>query len=206
MKSSDHRGGRVTQVLDLLRARGLGETLRTVRAALALRAERRTDEDWDRRYGLDTFVEYGSGKARVLFLAAELGFKRIIGVEFAPQLHEVALRNLASYRRHRPHAPPIEPVLGDAANFDIPKEPCFLYFYTPFKTELLTRVLATVAESYRANPRPMLVGYAYVLPYHIAQSSSIPGFAEIPTRRRLRDFLQPPCVHLRLFASAEARG
>src|SRR5215472_1458160 len=40
-----------------------------------------------------TFVDLGCGKGRVLLMARELGFGRIIGVEFAPALAKVARRN-----------------------------------------------------------------------------------------------------------------
>src|SRR5262245_10773651 len=47
-------------------------------------------------------VDFGSGKARALILGAEHGFKRLIGIELAPALHEAALRNVAAYRQRRP--------------------------------------------------------------------------------------------------------
>lgn len=36
------------------------------------------------------FVDFGSGKGRALMVAALYGFRRIVGVEFSPQLHEAA--------------------------------------------------------------------------------------------------------------------
>jgi len=35
-----------------------------------------------------TFIDFGSGKGRVLFLASEYPYKKIIGVELARMLHE----------------------------------------------------------------------------------------------------------------------
>src|SRR5262249_27445537 len=40
------------------------------------------------------FIDFGSGKGRALVLAARYGFERVIGVEFAPSLHEIAARNI----------------------------------------------------------------------------------------------------------------
>ena len=34
-----------------------------------------------------TFIDFGSGKGRALLLASEFPFKRIIGLEFSPELH-----------------------------------------------------------------------------------------------------------------------
>lgn len=43
------------------------------------------------------FVDFGSGKGRTLLLAAEFNFKRIIGVEFARELHDTAVKNVKNY-------------------------------------------------------------------------------------------------------------
>src|SRR5215469_11495850 len=37
-----------------------------------------------------TFIDIGSGKGRMLFVAAEYPFEKVIGVEFAVDLHEIA--------------------------------------------------------------------------------------------------------------------
>jgi hypothetical protein len=52
-----------------------------------------------------TFIDLGSGKGRVLLMAAAYGFKRIIGVEFMPELHRVAEENIRKYTEHRTEAP-----------------------------------------------------------------------------------------------------
>src|SRR5277367_3679731 len=39
------------------------------------------------------FVDYGCGKGRVLLVATHFPFQRIVGVEFAPQLAEIAEQN-----------------------------------------------------------------------------------------------------------------
>src|SRR4051794_26660224 len=40
-----------------------------------------------------TYIDLGSGKGRTLFVAAELPFRQIIGVEFSAKLHEEACVN-----------------------------------------------------------------------------------------------------------------
>lgn len=46
-----------------------------------------------------TFVDLGAGKGRAMLLASELPFRRIVGVEFSPELCDVARRNLRTNRR-----------------------------------------------------------------------------------------------------------
>ena len=43
-----------------------------------------------------TFIDLGSGKGRVLLMAADYPFRRILGVELLPALHRVARQNLSA--------------------------------------------------------------------------------------------------------------
>jgi hypothetical protein len=45
-----------------------------------------------------TFIDYGSGKGRVLFAAAEFPFRQVVGVEISQALHAVAEKNLTQAR------------------------------------------------------------------------------------------------------------
>jgi len=49
-----------------------------------------------------TFVDVGSGKGRTLLMASEYPFRRIVGVELLPALHQIAQENLASYTSESP--------------------------------------------------------------------------------------------------------
>jgi hypothetical protein len=51
-----------------------------------------------------TFIDLGSGKGRALLMASAYPFKRIIGVEFMPELHRVAQENIRKYTEHRTEA------------------------------------------------------------------------------------------------------
>jgi hypothetical protein len=48
-----------------------------------------------------TFVDFGSGKGAALLHASNYPFKKIIGVEFAKELHLIALANFKTYRNPR---------------------------------------------------------------------------------------------------------
>ena len=104
-------------------------------------------------------VDFGSGKARALILGAEHGFKRLIGIELAPALHEAAVRNVAAYRQLRPQAPPIDLHCGDAAAWPIPEEPAFIFLYNPFAEPVVARIARRLEISLRRRPRDTLVAY-----------------------------------------------
>jgi hypothetical protein len=107
------------------------------------------------------FVDLGSGKGKVLMLAASYPFRRVIGVELWRDLHLIAVANLATYGDGG--CGPIEPIQMDAADFSLPEEPLVLYFFNPFPAEVLARVLANVKESLSRAPRRVyLLFYAPV--------------------------------------------
>jgi hypothetical protein len=97
-----------------------------------------------------TFVDYGSGKGRVLMLAAGYPFKRIVGIEFAESLHEIAVENIATLG---PDASHIEAMLMDATEYEPPPDPLVLYFFSPFSAQILRQVLARVLASLERKPR-----------------------------------------------------
>lgn len=101
------------------------------------------------------FVDFGSGKGRVLLLAARRPFKRVVGVEFSPNLHEAAVSNIA----HAGLQGRVISTLADAATFEIPPEPCVFYFYNPFDAPVLRAVMRNIAASYDRHPRPMYIVY-----------------------------------------------
>ena len=55
------------------------------------------------------FIDFGSGKGRVLLVASHYPFRQVIGVEFSPELHEIAQENI---RRYQSPARRCQAVLG----------------------------------------------------------------------------------------------
>lgn len=88
-----------------------------------------------------TFIDYGSGKGRVVMIAAAAGFARAIGVEFAPELHAVALANADRFAAAGGAPRRCEMVLGDAGGYVPPPGPIFAYIYNSFGPVILREVL-----------------------------------------------------------------
>jgi SAM-dependent methyltransferase len=103
-----------------------------------------------------TFVDFGSGKGKAVLLAAAFAFRRVIGIELWPDLHEIAQENLRRYRGEL-RCRSVELLCCDAADYSIPEEPAVLYFFNPFKESVLSRVLENVRASLARNPRPLFV-------------------------------------------------
>ncbi|MGP0593586.1 hypothetical protein ACTRXD_13775 [Nitrospira sp. T9] len=106
------------------------------------------------------FVDFGSGKGKALFLASYYNFKKIIGVEFARDLHEVARRNISNYKASGQRCFAIEAMCIDALKFEVPTDKCVFFFSNPFKYELFSMVLQKLLESYESQPRKMYFIYS----------------------------------------------
>ena len=106
-----------------------------------------------------TFVDFGSGKGRMCIFASSYPFKRIIGVEFAKELSEVATANFGSLRNSTQRCFNLSSACIDAADFQFPDGPCVLYFFNPFKADLMERVLDGLTKSLEAQPRKIILLY-----------------------------------------------
>ena len=101
-----------------------------------------------------TFVDLGCGKGKALVLAAEAGFRRVIGVELSPPLGDVARANLRQAAGRD-----AEVVVGDATRFELPPEPLVLFLYNPFGPEPLEAVVDRASASVDRHPRRVFVAY-----------------------------------------------
>lgn len=106
-----------------------------------------------------TFVDFGCGKGRALFMAAEFPFAGIIGVEIAQTLCEAARNNIASCNLRRLKCRQIDCVHASATALEFPKTPLVLYFFNPFGAEILSQVLERLHASWISLPREIIVIY-----------------------------------------------
>ena len=108
-------------------------------------------------YSQYTFIDVGSGKGRVLFVAAEYPFRKVIGVEFSNALHDDAVANLTRYKHSGRRCADIEPVHADAREFEFPDDNLVIYLFNPFGPEVMERMLANLERSLEKHPRHVIV-------------------------------------------------
>ena len=106
-----------------------------------------------------TFVDLGSGKGRAVLLASRRPFRRIVGVEFAQELHEAARANVERFPGSLQRCERIELVCADAADYQLPDEDLVIFMYNPFGFEVMRTIAERARESLRARPRRMYVLY-----------------------------------------------
>lgn len=132
---------------------------------------------WFAELGIDcartTFIDYGCGKGRALLEAARFPFARVIGVEFAPELVEIATRNRDIMQARGALAAPVELVCMDAGQYLPPVDGDLLcYFYDPFDDV----VMAPVAD--RLTALTQAVTILYLEPNCVGQFRRCGGWTE----------------------------
>ncbi len=88
-----------------------------------------------------SFLDVGAGMGRALLLAAELPFRRVVGVELNPTLARIAQKNLSIWRASGRARAPMRVVCGDAVEFPLPAGPCLAFMFNPFGATVMRRLL-----------------------------------------------------------------
>jgi len=104
-----------------------------------------------------TFVDFGAGKGKVLLMAANYPFEKIVGVEFASNLHRIAENNIANYKNKQQQCFNVEIILEDACDLVLPDGKCLFFLFAPFKGPVLEKVLENIRQSMVENPRPSTI-------------------------------------------------
>ena len=119
-----------------------------------------------------TFIDIGSGKGRVLLMAADYPFRRILGVEFFPSLHRIAIDNIRNYKSDTQKCFALESMCADACLFEFPPDPTLLYLFNPLPEAGLRELLLNLERSVDEHPRPVLVLYSNPLLENVFSGST----------------------------------
>lgn len=143
-----------------------------------------------------TFVDLGCGKGRPLVMAAEAGFRRLVGVDLDAGLVRVCRRNLKKIRS-RCGWPSVEVDVGDATTFQVPGGECVVFLYNPFRGKTFRRVASNLAEHdgrdgnavwmVYVNPVELAVleGVGFVVVHEVSSRGRVVGVVLRSVRHRL---------------------
>ena len=106
----------------------------------------------------DVFVDVGSGMGRMVLRAAQYPFKRVIGIELSPQLHEIAQANIER-NRGRFRCPDVAVVCADAVAEGVPADATVVFLNNPFLGEVFDAFVPRILESLDRAPRRLRVVY-----------------------------------------------
>jgi SAM-dependent methyltransferase len=106
----------------------------------------------------DVFIDLGCGMGRMVIEAARYPFQRVIGVELAPELHEIAGQNVKTTKLPL-LCKDIELVRSDVLDYDIPDDVTVVFMNNPFRGEIFASVVRKLIASADARPRPIRLIY-----------------------------------------------
>lgn len=104
----------------------------------------------------DTLLDLGCGSGRLICVAAQFAFRRILGVEINPRLAALTGRNLSTLRKFKARP---EVVCADAATFTIPDDVNVVWMYNPFHGAVFESALKRITESYDRKSRQLRILY-----------------------------------------------
>lgn len=138
-----------------------------------------------------TFIDLGSGKGRTLLMASDYPFRRIVGVELLPSLHQIAQENLTLYKNSSQKCFSLHTICSDATAFPFPEEPLVLYLFNPFPESGLRKTIQNLEKSLRSQPRTVYVLYHNPQLEHVLEEQSflkkIAGTHQYSIFRAVRD-------------------
>jgi SAM-dependent methyltransferase len=109
------------------------------------------------------FLDIGCGKGRALCVAAQHGFKKVTGLDFAKDLCEAAKENLA-ITKQKNHELEYKVINNDAFYFEIPDDVDCIFFFNPFDEIIMSAVVNNILASLKNNPRKITI--IYINPMH----------------------------------------
>jgi SAM-dependent methyltransferase len=122
-----------------------------------------------------TFLDIGSGKGRVVMLASDTPFRRIVGVELNPALNAIAEANLAVWSVSAHACSDIAVLHLDALAAPIPDTPAVLYIYNSFNLYVMLPLLERLHALSLTRTAP--IDLIYAQPQQAALVDVAPGIA-----------------------------
>lgn len=113
-----------------------------------------------------TFVDLGAGKGFAMILAAAYGFRKLIGVEFAPSLAAEARRNMERVKARDHSLPEWEIIQLDVTHLHLPAGNLLFFMCNPFDDVVLRNTFDNIVK--QATPtRQVIVVYVNALHRHV---------------------------------------
>lgn len=120
------------------------------------------------------FVDLGCGKGRPLAVASEFPFRRIVGIEIAPDLAAIARRNAEIIASRHADRRSIEIEVGDATKATPPGERVVYFMYHAFGEALMARLVENIERELRQGLQHAF--FVYYNPVHAGVIDRSPCF------------------------------
>jgi len=117
-----------------------------------------------------TYVDIGAGKARMLILAAERGFKKILGIEYVPSLAQTGVRNCEIALKHMNDVTWANDVI-DGTTMKYPDTNLLVFVNNSFDRPMFDDWLNNLLDDLRKNPREMILIYNHSICSHVLDAT-----------------------------------
>ena len=115
-------------------------------------------------------VDFGCGKGRVLLGTLKMSFNEVRGIEFAPELCEIARKNYVKYSSNKKLSTGYKIIESDVTDYQIHTDENIFFVNNPFDEDIFGKVLYNIADSLQRKRRDILIiyhnhwtGYPHVL-------------------------------------------
>lgn len=111
----------------------------------------------------NSLIDFGSGKGRIMVVAAHYGFKSITGIDFSEALCAEAEMNI---EKIKPFSPSVnfKILCDDVVNYAIKNDDNVFFFFNPFDDVVMLQVVKNILFSLKQKPRKVIV--VYINPLH----------------------------------------
>lgn len=129
------------------------------------------------------FVDIGSGKGKALILAAQLGFKKVRGIELFEELNVDARKNIQKFKTSNKNYQDVvfDIQTMDGGQYDLESDDYFIFLNDPFSDEVMSSFVDKIIESYKRAPREMYVVYKNNNQRHLPSFYRMKDLAEYRT-------------------------
>jgi SAM-dependent methyltransferase len=118
-----------------------------------------------------TIVDLGSGKCKVLLVAAEYGFKKARGIEFSKELCAIANQNFKAFSKKHPNQTKFDLIQADVSKYPIHDDEDIFYLFNPFDDVVLSKVLSRIITSIKNKNRRIWIIYFNALHKDVIDNS-----------------------------------
>lgn len=101
----------------------------------------------------DSFVDFGSGKGRLLFYVHNLFGVSVTGVEMNEYLHKKTWKNKKRYLKNSKQREEIQLECCLAEEYLVKASNNVFYFFNPFSIQIFMKVINNILDSFESHPR-----------------------------------------------------
>ncbi len=106
----------------------------------------------------EVFLDYGSGKGRVVTVAATYPFREVMGIELVPELVTIAENNIRKAGKQL-KCNQVNILVADVVSFSVPDNVTVFFLFNPFSGEVMRKAQENIHLSLIRNPRKIRIIY-----------------------------------------------